>query len=118
MVLYWSWLRRVCRISRPCGTGTHCSGSTVKLALPVAVGNSRAVARRVRELEPVGLTDPRVVVLAAGDHVGDGVADAVVVARELLPRHRVVGAEHGAGEFADDRDLAAQVLARRSQVAA
>ena len=41
VVLYWSWLRIVCSTSRPGGTGTHSSGFTAKLALPVLVGNSR-----------------------------------------------------------------------------
>ena len=41
VVLYWSWLRSVCSTSRPGGTGTHSSGLTAKLALPVLVGNSR-----------------------------------------------------------------------------
>ena len=76
------------------------------------------IAWRMRQLEAVRLPDPAVVVGAARHHRGDGVADGVVVTGELLPRHRVVGAEHGARKLADDGDLAAYVIARRLQAAA
>jgi hypothetical protein len=45
----------------------------------------------VRQLESVGCADLAVVVVAPGDDGGDRVADGVVVACELLPRHGVSG---------------------------
>ena len=64
------------------------------------------------------MADLAVVVRATGNDGGDGVPDAVVVGGELLPRHGVVRAEDGAGEFRDDGDLASHVDARRLQAAA
>ena len=83
-----------------------------------AGGEFARVARRVRQLEAVGLADLAVVVVAAGHHGGDRVADQVVVVVELLPRHRMVGAQQRAGQLADDRHLAAHLVARRVQAAA
>ena len=119
VVLYWSWLRSVCSISRPGGTGTHSSGFDARSwPCPVLVGNSRESRGRVGQLEAVGLAD-----LACCSRRSPGTTAAiasrigVVVVVEPLPRHRVVGAEQRPGELADDRHLAAHLVARRLQAA-
>ena len=69
----------------------------------------------MRQLEAVGLAHLAVVVVAAGHHGGDRVADGVVVVVERLPWHWVVRPEQGARQLADDRDLAAHLVTGRVQ---
>ncbi len=118
MVLYWSWLRSVCRTSRP-GRHRHpFERIDREIGFPCAGGEFAGVPGAVRQLEAVGCAHPGVVVGAAWHHRGDRVSDRVVVVVEPLPRHRVFGAEQFARQLADDGDFAAHLVARRVQAAA
>ncbi len=109
----------VCNISRLWGgTAGHSNVLTAKLALPVLVGNSRESRGGCGSWKPSGCADFAVVVVATGHDGRDSVADGVVVVVELFPRHGVVRPKQGARQFADDRDLAAHLVAWRMEAAA
>ena len=114
VVLYWSWLRRVCRSSRPGGVGALGEVVDGEVGLAGArSGSSRRSRGGCGSVKPPGSAHPRVEVLEAGDHPRDAVADR--------GRSRGSNAAHGTGVTAgraapaarpaDDRDLATQVRA-------
>ena len=113
VVLYWSWLRNVCRTSRPGGYRHPLQRIHREVGLACAGGEFARVARRVRQLEAVRLADLGVVVAAARHHGGDRVADLVVVVGERSHGTGWSAPEQRPRQLADDGHLAAHLVARR-----
>ncbi|MCO5588369.1 hypothetical protein L7F22_042324 [Adiantum nelumboides] len=102
----------------PVGHLEHLDRRHRELAAPGPGLEGPRVPRRVRQHEPTGATDVHLVALAAGHDAGDVVADAAVVPAHRRPVDAVPVAQGGLGDPGEDRDLRAQVRARRRQRAA